>query len=359
LEFEIDIYRDDEIETSVKVATKAFSVYEPIGPIFSPEFFRYLWTMPDIDRDLLLSARIEGKVVGQTFVLPRKTRVGNEMLDIGTVAVVGTDPAYKRKGIARALMKKAVKIAEEKGYHGLTLFTNPPWNAYKLYESLGFKTFYTTKLQLKILDAKTIAKAMGVGYMAPFMKLKAGVKEKPLPPGFRIRGYEEGDRHGCVEMVNEYSNGFDYSEEVSVESWKWWQESMSEKLHPRSFVMEKNGELVGAISSYTAGTRAKGKKGDMVFQLGNVGNFCYKPGYEEHTHALLSRVLNEQKKMGIPATANGFSPSIFQPTELFKTVWKKQGFIQNKDYELRFMYKSFDPRFKGLESMKTFFYQPF
>jgi predicted N-acetyltransferase YhbS len=355
----IDSYREDEVEVSARLATKAFSIYEPIAPVFSPEFFNYLWTMPGIERDLLLCARMDGKVVGQTFVLPRKVRMGENVLDVGTVAVVGTDPDYSRRGIARKLMESAIERSKEKGLHGLILFTNPPWNAYRLYESVGFKTFYTSNLLMKVLDAKTVARALGVGYMAPFMKLKAGVKEKPLPQGFSIRRYEARDRADCVAMEQELTRGFDYAELVSEDSWKWWQESMSKKLNPDGYVMERNGELVGAISSYSASIRAKNKKGTMAFQLGAVGNFCYKRGHEEQVQALLARELKLMKQSGVAAASNGQSPAIFQPTEFLSTVWKKYGFMKNKQFEQRFMYKSLDPRFNGLESMKSFFIQPF
>jgi predicted N-acetyltransferase YhbS len=359
MDFTIESYRDDELAVSADVATRAFSEYEPIAPLFSPEFFHYLWTMPGIDRDLLLCARAGEKVVGQTFVFPRKVRLGGNVLDVGTVAVVATHPDFKRKGIARALMKTAMKTAEEKGFHGLILFTNPPWNAYVLYESLGFKTFYTSNLHMKVLDAKVIARAMGVPILAPFMKLKSGIKEKPLPKGFVVRKYEEGDRPGCVTMTNEYARGFDYAEEISDESWKWWQESISEKMNPKSYVLEENGALVGAISFYTSGIRAKSKKGEMKINLGAIGNFSYKRGNEEQAQGLLVRILKDMKQMGVPAASNGFSPTLFKPTEFMKTVWKKHGFIGNKKFEQRFMYKSLDRKFDKLESMKTFFLQPF
>lgn len=359
MEFTIDSYRDDEVEASAELATKAFSIYEPIAPIFSPEFFRYLWTMPGIDRDLLLCARMGDRVVGQVFVLPRKTRVGKNVLDVGTVAVVGTDPDFKRIGIARRLMERAIETSRKKGFHGLILFTNPPWNAYRLYESLGFGTFYTSNLQMKVLDAKVLARALGMPLMAPMMKLKAGVKEKRLPQGFSIREYEEADRPGCIAMEEEFCKGFDYAETVTEDSWKWWQESMSSKLNPRSYVMERNGELVGVISSYLSSMRAKGKKGEMTIQMGSIGNFCYSRGSEDNVHALLTHELVDMKRSGLPAATNGFSPTLFQPTELLGTVWKKHGFMKNKQFEQRFMYKSLDPRFTGLESMKSFFLQPF
>jgi ribosomal protein S18 acetylase RimI-like enzyme len=359
MDIEIDSFRDDEVEVSAQLATKAFSVYEPISPIFSPEFFKYLWGMPGIDRDLLMCARIGEKVVGQVFVLPRKTRVGKNILDVGTIAVVGTDPDFKRKGIARSLMKKGIERAKEKGFHGLTLFTNPPWNAYALYESLGFKTFFTTNMQMKVLDAKVIARALGVPILAPFMKLKSGIKEKPLPDGFKMRGYEERDRSASIALLKERSKDFDYAELFPEQSWLWWQESMSKKLKPRSYVLEKNDELLGTISTYLSGIRAKSKKGEMKIELGSIGNFSYKQGYEEQAQALLARALKDLKQSGAPAASNGFSPTALQSNEFLSRLWKKYGFMKNKDFEQRFMYKSLDQKFDKLESMKSFFYQPF
>ncbi|MFQ6135408.1 MAG: GNAT family N-acetyltransferase, partial [Nitrososphaerales archaeon] len=314
-----------------------------------------------VDRDMLLCAKLGGKVVGQVFTLPRRVKLRDNTFRVGAVAFMAVHPDFRRRGIARSLMEKVVKTAEEKGFDALTLFTHPAplSHAYPLYERLGFKTFYSTNPQMKVLDPWFLAKAIGRPYLALLMWLKARVKDITLPEGFMIRRYEQKDRPRCVALVKEHVEQFDYVELVSEDFWVWWQESMPEAANPKTLVLERNGELIGTIACYTSAGKAKGKRGEIEFQMGGIGNLFYKRGYEQQVQSLIGRVLKELKRLGAPVATNMMSPNVFQPTDFLRRVWGKHGFIKNKDIEQIFMYKSLNSEFDGLEALKTFYIQPF
>lgn len=356
MDWVIESYRDDEFAVSANLATKAWSLYEPITAVFNPDLFGFLWTMPGIERDLLLCAKHKGKAVGQVLTLPRTVKLGDQTFKIGAVAYVAVHPDFRRKQIAKSLLEKTIEAASEKGFDGLTLFTDL---SYPLYEKIGFKTFYENAFLMKVLDPWFVAKALGKSYLAPLMWLKSRVKEKTLPEGFVLRDYENKDRYNCVNLVKEHIEQFEYVELVSEDFWVWWHEVMPKAVKPKTFVLERNGELIGTILCYTQDVKAKGKWGEKEFPLGITGTFCYKRGYENEASSLIWRALNELKRLGVPAVTNFFSPNFFQPTDFLKKIWGKQGFVRQPGREQRYMYKSLNSKFGGLESLNTFFIQPF
>lgn len=257
-------------------------------------------------------------------------------------------------------MDKTIELTEEKGLDALTLssrFPNP--RPYPLYRELGFKTFYESAIQMKVLDPWLLAAAIRRPYLALLMWLKAHVKEITLPEGFMIRDYEQKDRQNCVDLIKEHVKQFDYVEPVSEDFWVWWHESMPKTLNSKTFVLEKNSDLIGTIACYTSGAKAKGKLGEIEFPIGNVNGLCYKRGYEQQVRSLVGRVLIELKRLGAPAAIYTFSPNVFQPTDFLKNVWGKYGFVKLRRVNQRFIYKSLNPEFNGFESLKTFYIQPF
>lgn len=71
MEWVIESYKDAEIPMSSNLITKVWTEYEPITRTMSPDFIGFLWTIPGVDPDLLLCAKLGGKIVGQVFTLPR------------------------------------------------------------------------------------------------------------------------------------------------------------------------------------------------------------------------------------------------------------------------------------------------
>lgn len=367
MQFHIEIYRKDEISVSSDLITKAWGTGS-LAMTFSPEFVKFLWTIPNVDPDLLLCARFGEKVVGQVFTLPRTVKLKNHeyQFKVGGVALVAVHPDFRRKGIAKSLMSKTIEIAKEKGFDALTLFTGPQspqllsdtYPARELYEKLGFKTFYKSTLKMKVLDPWYLAKAINRPYLAPLMWLKANVREIPLPDGFMIREYEQKDRSSCIDLVKEHVKQFDYVELVHANFWSWWHESMPESMNPKTLLLEKNRELIGSIEFYTSDMKAKRKSEEKHLIIGNIGSLHYKRGFEQQVQELIIRVLHELKHLDSSAAMYMFSPNAFKPTPFLKKIWGKQGFMNLRGVVQRFMYKPLNPKFSNIEDFNTFYIQP-
>ncbi len=79
----------------------------------------------------LLVAEDGGHVVGTTMVIP------NFLSSIAWIATVGVIPAYRRRGVARALMQRAEQVAERPRLRLEVYVDNP--HAIDLYTSLGYR----------------------------------------------------------------------------------------------------------------------------------------------------------------------------------------------------------------------------
>ncbi len=84
--------------------------------------------------DLLLTARLNGVVIGSAAVLGRTDEPGMAQLRFVIV-----DPAFQRMGAGTAMLGRAMHWAAAAGFGGLFLWTvdNLPWSR-KMYEKAGF-----------------------------------------------------------------------------------------------------------------------------------------------------------------------------------------------------------------------------
>lgn len=82
------------------------------------------------ERKFSFKATIEDNIVGTI-----SARLTPGVLFIDSLIV---DKVYKRKGIGKELIEKAISFAKEKNAHKVTLTTGKNWEANKFYEALGF-----------------------------------------------------------------------------------------------------------------------------------------------------------------------------------------------------------------------------
>ena len=88
--------------------------------------------MTPADRRYLV--RLSGKPVGSTLL--------NSQDGMGYLDFVGVLPEYRRRGIASALVRRAVADSLDMGNRWTTLETATGSSAERLYQSLGFRTVY-------------------------------------------------------------------------------------------------------------------------------------------------------------------------------------------------------------------------
>ncbi len=105
----------------------------------APEVARGFWTKSlaaaDAGERVVLGARVDGRLVGTVTLLldcpPNQPHRGE-------IAKMMTSVAYRGRGIARALMLEALRIARGRGRTLLTLDTAEEDGAGEFYEKLGF-----------------------------------------------------------------------------------------------------------------------------------------------------------------------------------------------------------------------------
>ena len=83
-------------------------------------------------------AKENGKIIGSCYIciIPNLTRGGKS---IGFIENVITDKEYRRKGIGKNIIKKAIEYAKEQNCYKILLQSgNKRTEAHKFYESIGF-----------------------------------------------------------------------------------------------------------------------------------------------------------------------------------------------------------------------------
>lgn len=96
-------------------------------------------------RSRLLLACCEGRAVGMLTVVWYAAPAGTR----GWIEDVAVDAAYRRMGVGRALVRRAVELAREAGVDTLTLTSRPSRTAARaLYASEGFRPCETGVFRL-------------------------------------------------------------------------------------------------------------------------------------------------------------------------------------------------------------------
>lgn len=86
-----------------------------------------------IQRHHLRLIHRQGAIIGHTALTLRAVELGERRLTIAGLAEVATDPAFRRRGIAAALLKEAILHAKASPAEHLLLFGTA-----KLYAAFGF-----------------------------------------------------------------------------------------------------------------------------------------------------------------------------------------------------------------------------
>lgn len=77
----------------------------------------------------------EGCSVSRTFIIDRRMRIGGAVIRVGGIGGVGTDEAYRRRGLARRVLERCVEVMTREGYEASFLF-----GIQDFYHRFGFAT---------------------------------------------------------------------------------------------------------------------------------------------------------------------------------------------------------------------------
>lgn len=121
--------------------------YREFAPPEMPQWQAYLTRIADVasraSRTTVLVALVDGVLAGTT-TLEIDQHIENDWRDEIApdqvhVRMLGVDPAYRRRGVGRALMEATIALARERGRSRITLETTAQMRAAQhMYESLGF-----------------------------------------------------------------------------------------------------------------------------------------------------------------------------------------------------------------------------
>ena len=134
-------------EEYVKAGEATARAYREFIPPERPEWQEYVARIGDIaaraEHTVVLVALVDGTIAG-TATVELDRHVEDDWRegvppDEAHLRMLGVDPAYRRRGVARALMDAVLALAEERGRSHITLETTPQMQAaQRMYESLGF-----------------------------------------------------------------------------------------------------------------------------------------------------------------------------------------------------------------------------
>jgi len=145
------IQTEDE-ETWLRIWNMAYKEYDDYRPALMEDFEK-AEKSPSFDPTGMLLAEWDGSPVGLVNAFIDKERTEKK----GFIRVLGVHPAYRRKGIGRALVEKALESLAARGMNTVQAWTQDDRLKCKsLYESLGFKlirVFSTMRTSLEVIPS--------------------------------------------------------------------------------------------------------------------------------------------------------------------------------------------------------------
>ncbi|MBC7314945.1 MAG: GNAT family N-acetyltransferase [Chloroflexi bacterium] len=109
--------------------------------VIEPSEAHRVWYLrrPGMDAALSSAVLFDGQVVSSVFVTRVMMRLGGELVPVGMVDTVMTHPDHRRRGLASAVLSRALLGMRSEGFAAAALSTLLGSMPYRFYESLGFR----------------------------------------------------------------------------------------------------------------------------------------------------------------------------------------------------------------------------
>ncbi|RJS85018.1 GNAT family N-acetyltransferase [Candidatus Bathyarchaeota archaeon] len=170
-------------------------------------------------------AMVSGKIASHVTVCDIEFQWAKDSyLMIGGIANVGTDPQYRRKGLAKACMKRANRLIMEKGYPCGGVSTGKKNVARRLYSSSGYTHLF---------------------FIDSYWKKPRKRSGKYNMNNLEVRPYVTGDENAAVKLFRETYGGFFGLRRKTGKEWIETRRETLESAPESYFFAELNGETVG------------------------------------------------------------------------------------------------------------------
>lgn len=107
----------------------------------SPAKTTWYLARPGMDRDLSGVIVCAGEIASSVYVTRLRFAVGGQPFQMAMIDTVVTHPDFRRRGMARRLLQRALDGARAIGLDGVSLYTMPHTLPFAIYTRLGFQPY--------------------------------------------------------------------------------------------------------------------------------------------------------------------------------------------------------------------------
>jgi len=143
----IRTYRKGDEEGIVELLKICFDDFNRWG-VTAEDWLSYEEGDYGFKKNNALVAEVGGRIVGHLHLVVRRAYIGAGSADICGIANVSTHPDFRGRGIATALVKRAIEVCREMGLPVVSLLTGYGSEGYRVYRSIGFSN--TTFLRVYV-----------------------------------------------------------------------------------------------------------------------------------------------------------------------------------------------------------------
>ncbi len=214
----IRTYKPGEEEEIAELLRRCFDTFDRYG-LSEAGWLEYTEVDPGFRRELSYVAEVDGRIVSHVQVVEKRLRTTLGIVEAAGIANVSTDPEFRRKGLASALLRRAQSSS---ALRSSALFTGYASGPQRIYQRLGFTDV-----------------ALSRRFRAPLDDLRP-------PPSSGIKVVEGDVSWEVVELYEAKGEGYAC---WPVRSEIEWREKFSERIAVHSFfhVPREEGEFLLAL----------------------------------------------------------------------------------------------------------------
>jgi N-acetylglutamate synthase-like GNAT family acetyltransferase len=309
-----------------------------------PDWGRELLQFHAPNRQLYVGAYEGNALVGCMIAHEDMLVIQDQRFKAAIVAITEVLMSDRNQGIASGMLEKMLAQVPTLGFDLVLAFHTAGRGGKKILKNAGFEKIHKYGHAGKVLDKGRMDQLMDLNPFLRKIALKI-VSEKigeAEPQRGVIREAEDEDLDQIIELLNQETKRLD------VGSY-WAKDYLRKKMEWRYkvFVLEDQGEILGAVITYTEVTTL----GKDYFTTGFLKEMVFQESVDDaERQTLVNYVLARFKEMGIPSVSYPY------PKNVWKVI-KKLGFhVLPGDERTVFVKPLSEPAKAALGSIEKFRY---